>query len=331
MEPNLDQLQKLGYSGNLEEVIKQVAEFYNIGNIINSKYLDEGYEDYNIKLVTNNGNYVLKLFSNNQLGNEEKTRRGSDVVERLVEILDAAEKLNLNTPRLKKNNDNEVIFRGKDGLVAILFNWIEGTTYYDLDIAPNHKELELIIEQAAKINKEINIHPVYYYDIWAVTNINEFYEKIKNSLKKEDIYLMKKVLKRYNALPIDTLPKCFVHGDFTKGNVIKTTSGIPSIIDFSVSNWTIRIIELSLIISNLMYSSKKKISLQERVKEASDIYTKYNYLTTIELESLYDLSLASASMEFLGGTWRQVFWDDTSEETKYWLNLGKEEIRNSLV
>ena len=48
----------------------------------------------------------------------------------------------------------------------------------------------------------------------------------------------------YGKSLFDDLPKALVHGDFTKGNVLVNKEGQAFIIDFSVTNWTVRIIEL---------------------------------------------------------------------------------------
>lgn len=320
------QIQKLGYAGNIDEVAKDAALFYSLGNIQTTKYLNEGYEDYNIKITTQNGQYILKLFANNQLGDYSKTRRGPDVVERLLEILKAAENIGLNSPRLRKNKNKEMIFRDKNNLVGIVYDWIEGKTFYDLETIPTRSELEIIIQQATKIN-QITLQPVYYHDVWAVTNIHSLYQKVKSYLSETDRSLIISALERFDRIPFNQLPKCLVHGDFTKGNVIITPSGKPFIVDFSVSNYTTRIVELGLIVSNLLYDVKKKTSLEERVSLVAELYQKYNQLTQLELKFLYNLSLSSAAMELLGSYWRQKFFKDTSEETKYWLSLGRDNLK----
>lgn len=319
---------KLGYSGNINEIIDEVVKFYDLGNILSFKYLNEGYEDYNIKLNSDKGVFNLKLFANNQLGDYSKTRREKDVVERLVDILLAAEKQNIRSPQLFRNKNN-LIFRGKDNIVGFLYKWIEGDTFYNLGIVPTKQELENVISQIAKFN-QIHLKPTYYNDIWALINIQKLYKKVQSFLSAEDKRLLEFVLKAYQKIPFDRLPKCLVHGDLTKGNIIKTSSNEIYIIDFSVSNWTYRIIEIGLIASNFMFDPINKTSLKRRVEEACFLYQKYNNLEDSELSSAYDIALASVSMELLGSRWRQEFLDDKSEETDYWLNLGRQSLEEAL-
>lgn len=141
---------------------------------------------------------------------------------------------------------------------------------------------------------------------------------------------MQQVLARFDSIAIDSLPKCLVHGDLTKGNVLVHPGNKPVIIDFSVTNWATRIIELSLIVSNLLYDEQDSRSLHEKSEVVASLYQRYNPLTAQELVALPDLALASASMELLGGVWRQHFFDDNSDETQYWLELGRKTLQQEL-
>jgi Ser/Thr protein kinase RdoA (MazF antagonist) len=320
---------KLGYSGDIKKVINQVAQFYKIGKISRFKYLDEGYEDYNVKIVSDNGSYILKLFANNQLGDPSKTRRGKDVVERLVDLLLAAENCSLNSPRLLRGHNSEVIFRGEENMVGILYHWLEGETFYNLNATPTREELESVVSQIAQFNKA-NLHPVYYHDIWAVIHIHEFYNKIKKCLSTTDKALVNKAITLYDKTPLKDLPQCLVHGDLTKGNVLRSSSGVPKIIDFSVSNWTYRIIEIGLISSNLMFDPDNVESLRKRGETVCRLYQKFNHLEEVETAFVYNVAVASTAMELLGGRWRQEFFKDDSSETKYWLNLGRKSLEDNL-
>jgi Ser/Thr protein kinase RdoA (MazF antagonist) len=209
------------------------------------------------------------------------------------------------------------------------YKWIEGVTYYDLNRAPKENELVHIIEQVAMINTT-SFQPVYYHDIWAVPHIHDLANKVKPYLSTDDGNLISDVLRRFDKIELNELPKCLVHGDLTKGNVLSGQQGQPFIIDFSVTNWTTRIIELVLIVSNLLYDENDKRTIMEKAAQVASIYQRYNKLTKREVEVLADLSLAGSAMEMLGSIWRQNFLDDDSDETKYWLKLDRETIIKEL-
>lgn len=329
MELNLDPDNRLGYQGDLHDYILRAAEYFDIGNPTKLSHLAEGYEDCNVRIEAESGQkYVCKIFADNQLGDYSKTRREKDVAERLVNIMLAVRANGVNAPELIGSEGRHLFKDG--GLVALCYKWVEGTSYFDLDRAPTESELEEIILQTSLINK-VALQPENYHDIWAVSHIHALAARMKRYLTKEDSILIEKVLASFDSIDIEKLPKCLVHGDLTKGNVLVDDAGNPTIIDFSVTNWTTRIIELTLIVSNLMFDKNDKRSLKAKAEVVAKMYQRHIQLTEEELKALPDLCLAAAAMEFLGGRWRQEFMEDSSDETVYWLNLGRETLMNEVL
>src|ERR1700746_1230615 len=102
MQNKLDPDNRLGYEGDLQNVIESACGFFGLGKLLDARHLAEGYEDCNLKLQTEFGTYVCKLFADNQLGDYSKTRRGEDVADRLVEVILAIQANGANTPKLVK-------------------------------------------------------------------------------------------------------------------------------------------------------------------------------------------------------------------------------------
>jgi hypothetical protein len=323
---NLDPNNRLGYSGDLSTFINNLALYFGLGPVTETSYLAEGYEDCNVRIATQSGAYVCKIFANNQLGDYSKSRRGSDVADRLVEIILSAGANGASVPELV-STDESYLYR-ENGLVALGYRWIEGDSYFELDRAPNEQELSQIIKQATLINST-DLHPVIYHDIWAIPNIHELAAKLSTFLSTEDATLIDQVLAKFDTIKLNELPQCLVHGDFTKGNVI-VNHGKVFIIDFSVTNWTIRVLELVIIISNLLYDKTSQQSLQQKINLVTTLYQQHSTLTTAELEALPSLCLAGSAMELLGSRWRQEFLHDNSEETAYWLRLGRQGLIQGL-
>jgi len=102
MATTLDPSDRLGYDGNLQSTIEHAIVYFTGGKPTSLKHLAEGYEDCNIRVQTNSGTYVVKLFANNQLGDYSKTRRGDDVAGRLVDIINTVRANGANAPELVK-------------------------------------------------------------------------------------------------------------------------------------------------------------------------------------------------------------------------------------
>ena len=208
--------------------------------------------------------------------------------------------------------------------------FVEGKSFYQLDRAPNREELKNIIEQAARINK-IDYHPPYLFDTWAIPNIQIMFEAVKKFIQPDDLKLVQKVISQYNKIPVNSLPQCFVHGDFTKANVLKGDDGKIYILDFSVSNWYPRIQELAVIAANLLHQKSGSTTLREETELIANEYSKLIQLTADEKQYLYPYALAGIAMEFMGSHQEKYIKGNDTEETEYWLNLGRNGLRKELL
>lgn len=327
----LDPHNRLGFDGNLQVVVDAALDFYGIGACQQAVFLAEGYEDSNIRVTTALGSYVFKFFADNQLGDYAKTRRDSDVVERLVDIIEAVRRNGGHVPIVHTDTNGRHIFRdSQTGLTAICYGWIKGSTLYDLNAAPTTEQLGQIIEQAIIINTT-PLTPGFYLDIWALPNLPVLRDRVYQSLGRDERQIVDKISARFAAIPFAKLSKCLVHGDLTKGNVLLTPSGDIKIIDFSVANYTYRMLEVAVLVANCMFDAKQPTPVRERLQAAVDVYDALSPLTAIEKQSPYDICITAAAMEFLDSVWRQVSLHDESEETQYWRRLGLTTLRQELA
>jgi len=99
------------------------------------------------------------------------------------------------------------------------------------------------------------------------------------------------------------------------------------ILDFSVSNWYPRIQELAVISANLLHEENGSLSFRDKIKLVSDEYDKINPLTVDEKKHLYAYALAGVAMEFLGAYQEKFINGNDTEETEYWLNLGRNGLK----
>lgn len=237
----------------------------------------------------------------------------------------------VNHPAMLKTKDGgAIVYSDSQGVSMVLMDFIEGRTFQETDSVPDETDRKAVFEQAVKINR-IGYHPSYLFDSWAIPNIGESYRKVKDFIAPDDLKLVDTVLERYGEIPIDELPSCFVHGDFTKGNVLKGNDGKIYILDFSVSNWYPRIQELAVIAANLFHGEKEDQSLRGRVEYILRVYDELNPLAPVEKRYLYDYALAGVAMEFLGAHQEKFLNGNDTEETEYWMRLGRDGLRSELL
>jgi Ser/Thr protein kinase RdoA (MazF antagonist) len=208
--------------------------------------------------------------------------------------------------------------------------FIKGKNFIELNRVPDAKERKMIIEQAAKINS-IDYQPVYLFDSWAIPNIQVMFDKVKQFVQSDDLRMVERVIAKYSEIPVDALPHCFVHGDFTKANIVKGEDGKIYVLDFSVSNWYPRIQELSVIAANLLYDKSNPSKLLERIDLVLNEYSRLNPLTDEERKYVYSYALAGVAMEFLGAHQEKYINGNDTEETDFWMNLGRDGLKKEFV
>jgi Ser/Thr protein kinase RdoA (MazF antagonist) len=221
-------LDRLDYSGDLKSVIDRIGANYGIGEISDFSLIEVGFEDCNVIIETLKDKYVAKIFS--------KERSQEDIV-RYGAIMEKVLEAGVNHPELMRTGGGNTVYQDDEanGISLVLMKFIEGDNFLALDRTPNAEERQMVIKQAAKINK-IDFHPTYLSDTWAIPNIKAMFERVKQFIQPEDIKLIEQAMAQYENIPVDELPYCFVHGDLTKANVMKGDDGKIYVIDFSVAN-----------------------------------------------------------------------------------------------
>ena len=316
-------LDRLNYSGELDLVIGRLTKAYGIGKPTDFSVIGIGYEDCNVVVQTPDSKYVAKIFSKDR--DQEAITRYSTIMEKAVEG-------GVNHPPLIKIGGGEVVYSDTqaNGISMVLMKFVEGQTFLELDRAPNTEEQEAVLEQAAKVNR-IDYHPPYLFDSWAIPNIESMFHRVKQFIRPDDLKLVEQAMARYAEIPVDALAHCFVHGDFTKANVMKGKDGKIYILDFSVANWYPRIQELAVITANLLHDEHNSLSLRDRAELVLAEYDKLNPLTPEEKQHLYAYALAGVAMEFMGSHQEKFIKGNATEETEYWLNLGRNGLRKELA
>lgn len=310
---------RLEYAGDLTPVVERVCEAYKVGQPHNTSVVEVGYEDCNVVIETNQAKFLAKMFAKTRT--PEEISRYTITMQKVVEA-------GVNHPELLTTDSGEVTYTDS-GITLVLMRFIEGETYFELDQAPNDTERRAVLEQAAKIN-EIDYKPPYLFDSWAIPNIRAMFEKVKQYVEPDDLVLVEQAMAQYEAIPIDELPHAFVHGDFTKTNVIKGKDSKVYVIDFSVANWYPRIQELAVIAANLLHDKDDDTSLEERCKLVADEYSQFSPLTEAECRYLPAFALAGVAMEFMGAHQEKYINGNDTEETDYWLSLGRAGLRKAL-
>ena len=122
-------------------------------------------------------------------------------------------------------------------------------------------------------------------------------------------------------IDFENLPKGFVHGDIISTNVMLDKNSKIWIIDFAVSNYLPRIIDLAVIACNMCLDGKSKEKTYENIALLISEYNKYNQLSEYELKVFTTFYKLANAMHILQPQYI-IEMDGDSEENQYWLNEG---------
>jgi len=282
-----------------------------------------GYEDCNLRVLCESGSFLVKGFA---------SKRSKEEVRRYVDLMELAVRNGVNHPRLVPSltTASNLIEDSATQTAFVVMEYVVGQTYLESDSTPTTEDLGIVLRQIAKFNA-IPYEPPYFHDSWAIPNMQAMFDRVSGFMAGPDIALVQQVLVGYSQIPLPQLSKCLVHGDLTKGNVMRSDDGQVFILDFSVANWYPRIQELAIIAANLLFDKRAYIPLVERVEVAQAEYGRFLRLSDSEKRWLYDYTLAGVAMDFLGAHQEQYINGNEGHETDYWLSMGREGLYRELA
>lgn len=315
-----DPRSRISYTGELGPVFERAAHAYRLGDFQSYEVVPVGYEDFNAALRTTEGKFFAKVFFSDRTDPE---------IDRWEAMMHAVIDGRVSHPHLYSAHGEFVYNDQKSDLSMAAMDFIEGETFFDLKRTPTSEELVLILRQAVLVN-DIDHKPDYLPDSWAIPNIKETYAPIKDKIQVEDSELIEKALAELDGVNINKLPHCFVHGDFTKSNILLGNDGEVYILDFSVSNWYPRIQELAVIVGNLLNSTEESESFYDVLKKVVRGYVEQGgKLTDREMDALPAYCRAAYASELIGGSRELIINRNDTEETSYWIELGRAGLRRA--
>ncbi len=305
----IDEIEEIGILSDL------VCKEYNLGDYIDTNIIEIGYEDFNAIITASSGKYFMKVFRNS---------RDDAEVRNVIERAYVAEQNNVNSPKIYKNSNNDIITNinyGNSRFRLAMMEYIEGSNFFELGRKATINELKQIADLGSSLNK-IEYQPNFIYDSWAITSFTEEFESKKQYISEEHLKLIQPIYDKFKGFDYSSLPKSFVHGDITQINLMKDKNQKFWIVDFSVANYIARLTEIIIICNNFAVIPGNKQESEERIKIAFEQWAKGVNATNLERKSfqmLYDV----ANAIYLVNPSYEIAMENDSEENRMFFELGK--------
>lgn len=312
--------ERINLNVDLTLISKEICQNYNLGKFISNNIITVGYEDFNYILVSSTGKYCIKIFNKNRTDND---------CEKYIDRIELSNKLEVNSPKAL-NINNELLYNlnlNNQKYRICVFEYIDGHSFFELDEIPNKEEIKDIIKQMSIIHNS-ELESEFIYDCWTITNFDKEFEDKKRYVNDNDLKTLEKVYERFSKVDLHKLPYSFVHGDIISTNVLKDKNNKLWIIDYAVSNYLPRIVDLAVSSCNLCLDPNNEYNTKEKISFIISEYQKYNKLTDYEKEVLpifFDLANAMGILQ----TCYQNGIGNYSNENDFWLNESRKGLEFS--
>ncbi|VVB74836.1 Homoserine kinase [uncultured archaeon] len=306
---------RIGFKGDLKDISLAVCKEFDLGKFLSNKLVVMGYEDFNFSIKTTKGIFFVKVFSD--------FRKLADC-KRYAGMIEEALAKGVHTPRLFKSKQGYLNFIKVNGkkLRLVVMEFVDGKTLYELNSKLSLNEIRFLAQQAARVNS-MKVNTLFVYDHFAIVHFLKEFKKTQKFLSKEDLSLIRPLVKEFKEMKINELPHCFVHADIISTNIMKDKKGRLWIIDFAVANNYPRINELAVMACNPFFEPKSKKNTERNLGIAVREYQKLVPLTKKELEVLPVYVKLVHAMHVIAATYERYKKGNNSKENWYWYKQGK--------
>lgn len=313
-------LQKLLLRTNLktpfDAFLEDVKKAYNFKEIYRYIPILDGYEEANIKLITEKGNYYIKIFA------KERTL---ELVESYVNVLVEAEKKNVALIRLVEG-ENGFFNTIQESIIPVYYyitHSFEGEDFSQ--IVPTLDDMINIINEVAKFNT------LYFpilpgYDSWGNKNLVSEYQQTVQQIPKDTIEMVKPIVDEMSQLDDTKFSKSIIHGDLQRKNVLKNKKGEYCLVDLSCMRIDAKVYELSIFLAWFCLDENNWKDRENIIKTVISKYSRVHTLSQKEMQSL-PLLIKAAYAGYLRKTSWLIGGGDISQETRDWFEKSKKMLK----
>ena len=310
---------RINLNTSLSELAKNVCENYELGKFKSCRTIKIGYEDFNFVLLTEKGKFVVKVFNKNRLDED---------CENLAQRASLPYEKGFSCPKIYRRGKDLLYKTTVNGVKyrLLVMQYINGKDFFSLKKMPTDLELEQIAREMAKLN-DIEFNPPFIYDYWAIMNYAKEYEKNIYLIKENDKKYLDKALALFKTVDFSKLKYGFVHGDIIKTNVLKDKNGKLYFIDFSVSNYLPRIVDLAVTIGDLCFDINDINETKRRTQLFLDAYESKSKLSNYEKQCLNIFLYCHQAITVLETTREKIVENNDSEENELYANESKKALK----
>ncbi|MEK6964202.1 MAG: phosphotransferase [Nanoarchaeota archaeon] len=290
---------------NLEGLLKKVAQVYELGDYKNYQELKGGLQALNVKVETDKGVYVVKVFSPDTPLKEIETQ---------VKGLTEFKRTMVPVPELIPHSQG-MIYTSEDTTPTSLYvtSFFEGQDFTKLE--PNSSDLQHIGQYLARIHSlSFPIEPTY--DEWGTANLIHEFEKKKDCLTPKDRRVVEPIVQSYSQLKLADFRQSIIHGDLQRQHVLKNKRGEHCVLDLGCMSQASSVIDLAICLAHFSLNPAQE-------KELIDAYHQERPLEERERAALPLLVQATYATYYIGAYHDIHVTGNTNSTFQHWLEFGR--------
>ena len=136
-----DFFERIDVNASLNEIAREICSKCNMEDYLSSQIVEVGYEDFNFIIETKTQKFFVKIF--------HKGRTSQDC-SNYIDRIKLSNKIDINTPKTICFDSIKI---DDKGLKFVVFEYINGKSFLDLQEMPNETEIKEIIRQMANIHR----------------------------------------------------------------------------------------------------------------------------------------------------------------------------------
>lgn len=299
--------------------ISLIMRIHNLGKFISVELFGEGYDNYNFKLTTTKGIFVIQIF------NEALNKRKKEKIEPQFKILNHLKKKNFpyKIPSPIKNINRRYLTKFRKTSYWI-YKFIEGEVYKKY----NKEQLKEVAKAMAiyyTYVKDIKVDPKKIFDFDRY--LREF-EILKKKKAKNDV---DRIFQENYSIYVDFLKKLkkidfrknvvYLYNDFNNTNLLFRGNKLIGIIDFNDLAIVPRVKEIAHGLRRVFFDGEEKLKRKIVLRE----YEKVSPLTKEEKKLIIWLQLLELCVLFL---WAYGWLKKKKEEQKSLMQEILDETKN---
>jgi len=318
-------LSRVNLSSSLSELLDQVSVEFDLGQIITFDPIEIGYEELNLKVSTDKGIFIVKMFS--------KSKQVA-TIEDYIRGMTSFRNAGIPMPRLLKSKDG-YLFRSSDkkgDIFLCVMDYFVGQSFEERN--PSEDDLFKLTKYIATIHKTDLVINGSNYDSWGTMNLVEEFYKKKQALSQEDLLIVKPLVDKFQIIDFSEFRKSVIHGDLQRNNILINNSGEYCILDLGCLNYAPSVIDLSVFLAVFCFSPSSFVDNRKRYNIVVGEYGKEIPLSNIELRYLPTLIRATYATYLIASNYAYHVNNDRSNQTLKWLEYsrrGLEIFQESMV